>query len=73
MVFTFKRRRITLFCFWEQNDAPAYRGERGVVLALQNEFSDIFMSFFLKVFADISPNVELCQIQGVVGLKEPTF
>ena len=37
------------------------RGERGVVLALQNEFSDIFMSFFLKVFADISPNVELCQ------------
>ena len=56
-----------------RNDAPAYRGERGVVLALQNEFSDIFMSFFLKVFADISPNVELCQIQGVVGLKEPTF
>ena len=49
------------------------RGERGVVLALQNEFSDIFMSFFLRVFADISPNFELCQIQGVVGLKEPIF
>ena len=35
--------------------------------------SQIFLCHFLKVFADISANVELCQIQGVVGLKEPTF
>ena len=52
------------------------RGGRGVVLALQNEFSDIFMSLkgvTLKVFTDISANVELCHLQGGVGLKEPTF
>ena len=32
-----------------------------------------FYVTFLKVFADISANVELCHLQGGVGLKEPTF
>ena len=54
---------LTLFCFWEQNGTPAYRGEgvkwrggggggRGVVLALQNEFTEIFYITFLRVFAE---------------------
>ena len=46
---------LTLFCFWEQNDAPAYWGEGvkwrgGVVLALQNEFTEIFIYNFFEGF-----------------------
>ena len=53
-------------------------GGRGVVLALQNEFTEIFYIIFLQVFAgnefypNIPSNVELCQIQGLIGLKETT-
>ena len=43
---------LTLFCFWGQNDASVYRGEGGgVVVALQNEFTQIFIYCFLKVFS----------------------
>ena len=42
---------LTLFCFWGKNDASAYRGE-GVVVALQNEFTEIFRYNFLKAFAE---------------------
>ena len=57
-----------------------WRGEGGVV-ALQNEFTETFIYNFLKVFAQkemsfiltFLQNVELCQIQGLVGLKETTF
>ena len=77
---------LTLFCFWEQNGTPAYRGEgvkwrggRGVVLALQNEFTEIFYIIFCRFllrgnefYPNIPSNVELCQIQGLIGLKETT-
>ena len=50
---------LTLFCFWGQNDASAYRGEGvkwrgegGVVVALQNEFTEIFIYYCLKAFAE---------------------
>ena len=68
---------LTLFCFWGQNNASAYRGEGvkwrgggGVVVALQNEFTEIFIYNFFEGFCweenefypNISANVELCQV-----------
>ena len=51
-------------------------GGRGVVLALQNEFTEIcFCRFLLRgneFYPNIPSNVELCQIQGLTGLKETT-
>ena len=41
---------LMLFCFLVQNDASAYRGGGGVIVALQNEFTEIFIYNFLKVF-----------------------
>ena len=47
---------LTLFCFWEQNDASEYWGEGmkwrggGVVLALQNELAEIFIYNFFEGF-----------------------
>ena len=48
---------LTLFCFLEQNDASAYRGEGvkwrgegGVVVALQNEFTEISIYNFFEGF-----------------------
>ena len=42
---------LMLFCFLGQNDASAYRGG-GVIVALQNEFTEIFIYNFLKVFTE---------------------
>ena len=51
----------------------------GVVLALQNEFTEIFYIIFCRFllrgnefYPNIPSNVELCQIQGLIGLKETT-
>ena len=79
---------LTLFCFWGQNDASAYRGEGvkwrgggGLVVALHDELTEIFIYDFFEgfywvgneLYPNISANVELCQIHGLVGLKETTF
>ena len=54
-------------------------GGRGVVLALQNEFTEIFYIIFGRFllrgnefYPNIPSNVELCQIQVLIGLKETT-
>ena len=54
-------------------------GGEGVVLALQNEFTEIFYIIFCRFllrgnefYPNIPSNVELCQIQGLIGLKETT-
>ena len=44
---------LMLFCFLGQNDASAYRGGGGgVIVALQNEFTEIFIYNFLRVFTE---------------------
>ena len=42
---------LMLFCFLGQNDASAYRGGE-VIVTLQNEFTEIFIYNFLKVFTE---------------------
>ena len=48
---------LTLFCFWGQNDASAYRGEGvkwrgggGLVVALHDELTEIFIYDFFEGF-----------------------